>query len=577
MTTVYADSYGFKANNATAALQAAINDPKADKIIVRNMGRPWQISQTIFLQSNKEIVFEAGVVVQAKSGSFLDNTKPMFRAISIDNIKLTGLGDGDKRAVLKMNKAEYKTSEFGHILDFNGVKNFTISGLKLTGAGGDGIHVSGAAYGVATPGLRTYSENGLIENIISDNNRRQGISIDSAKDLTVRNSKFINTSGTDPAAGIDLEPTWSFERLQNIKIENVDVRDNSGTGIQFALLNLDNKSEAVSIDIDGATIDNSHLSGISIATFPTAQNPNGNSPNSTVNGTINILNTKISRTQGDSGIFDEPSAGICIQGISGDQSDANNLKINFTDVAITDTANNKFSKNPIYIRGFGGEDSTQQIGNLSFKNVTVDDKYNRDIIKAELGRPDGYLNNISGNISASNPNGVTSNFDPETPPKNFSLTVSNSNTISISPPIKVSLTNPSFDQNFTGWSVWDDTVSLATRPGETQWVKINAAGGGLGQDITKDMIAGQNYVVGGTAKLSQIGDKGYLGVLFKDAAGTIQDFQAITIDQYAERSLQLGFIAPNQFSSAQIFAWKASGSADLFVDDFSLIQQPVSK
>jgi Right handed beta helix region len=575
MATVYADSYGFRANNATRALQAAISDPNADKIIVRDMGRPWLINRTIFLQSNKEIVFEAGVVVQAKPGSFLDNTKPMFRALSLDNIKLTGLGDGDKRATLKMNKSEYKTSEFGHILDFNGVKNFTISGLKLTGAGGDGIHVSGAAYEVATEGLRTYSENGLIENIVADNNRRQGISIDSAKDLTVRNSKFINTSGTEPSAGIDLEPTWSFERLQNIKIENVDVRDNQGTGIQFALGNLDNKSEAVSVNIDGATIDNSHLSGISVATFLTTKNPNANSPNSTVNGTINIRNTKISRTQGDSGIFNEPSAGIYIQGISGDQSDVNNLKINFTDVEITDTANNKFSENPIYIRGFGGEDSAQQIGNLSFNNVTVNDKYSRDIIRAELGRPDGYLNNISGNITAINPNGVTSDFDPETPPKNFSLTVSNGDNVPLAPPIKVSITNPSFDQGFNGWSVWDDTVFLTTRPGETQWVKIGAAGGGLGQDITKDMIAGRNYVVGGIAKLSQIGDKGYLGVLFKDAAGTIQDFQAITIDQYTEKPLQLGFVAPNQFSFAQIFAWKATGSADLFVDDFSLIQQTV--
>jgi hypothetical protein len=43
MTTVFADAYGFNATDATAALQAAIDSPGADKIIVRNQGTPWLI------------------------------------------------------------------------------------------------------------------------------------------------------------------------------------------------------------------------------------------------------------------------------------------------------------------------------------------------------------------------------------------------------------------------------------------------------------------------------------------------------------------------------------------------------
>jgi Right handed beta helix region len=577
MTTVFADSYGFNTSDATRALQAAINDPNADKIIVRNMNSPWFVSETIFLQSNKEIIFEAGVVVQAKPGTFLDNTRPMFRALSLDNIQLIGLGSGENMATIKMNKEEYKASEFGHIFGFNGVKDFVVKGLKLTGAGGDGIHISGAAYETAKPGLRSYSENGLIENIISDNNRRQGISIDSAKNLTVRNSKFINTKGTPPSAGIDLEPTWSFESLQNIKIQNVEVRDNDGTGIQLALGNLNNQSEPVSIDIDGAIIDNSNLSGITIGASSTSGNTNNNLSNAPINGTVNIRNTQISRTLGNSTVFNEPSAGIYIQALSGDQSDPNNLKINFVDVTISDTANGKISKNPIFIQGFGGENSAQQVGNLSFTNVIVKDNFNRDIIRAELGRSDGFLNNISGTITAFNPNGVTGDFDTETTPKNFSLAVNNGNSgqkIALAAPLEISLTNPSFNKGFQGWSVWDSSVSLTNRSADNQWVKINSVGGGLGQDITKDMIAGQNYVVGGTAKLSNMGDKGYLGVLFKDSAGTIQDFQAITVSEIMEKPVQLGFTAPSNFAVAQIFAWKENGSADFYVDDFSLVKQP---
>jgi hypothetical protein len=100
MTTVYADAFGFNANDATAALQAAIDSPGVDKIIVRNQGTPWLISKTIKLRSNQEIRFEADVIVRAKSGSFLDNLFPLFQALAISNIKLIGEGVGIRQATL---------------------------------------------------------------------------------------------------------------------------------------------------------------------------------------------------------------------------------------------------------------------------------------------------------------------------------------------------------------------------------------------------------------------------------------------------------------------------------------------
>jgi hypothetical protein len=134
MATVFANNYGFTATDGTSALQAAIDDPTANKIIVRNMGQPWLISKTIFMQSNKEIVFEPGVIMQAKPGAFADNTKPMIRAVGVENIKFTGQGQGVNQATLKMNRETGNAEENGHILGISGVKNYVVSGLKLTGA-----------------------------------------------------------------------------------------------------------------------------------------------------------------------------------------------------------------------------------------------------------------------------------------------------------------------------------------------------------------------------------------------------------------------------------------------------------
>ncbi|MEL7225547.1 MAG: right-handed parallel beta-helix repeat-containing protein, partial [Cyanobacteria bacterium J06576_12] len=353
----------------------------------------------------------------------------MFRALSIDNLKIIGKGKGKRRATLKMNKSEYTQSEFGHILGIDGVKNFEIRGLKLTGAGGDGIHVAGAAFRTAKPGVRSYSENGVIEDIIANNNRRQGISIDSAKNVIVRDSVFSNTSGTAPSAGIDLEPTWDFERLQDIFIENVTVRGNDGNGIQLALGNLDNRSAPVSIDINNVKVKNNNRSGVTVVLFnsqpkdPFRDQPDGSKASSMLNGTVNIRNTTISRSKGTNTFFDQATAGIYVQSLSGSQEDPNNLKVNFQNVTVSNTGNGPFATNPIYIRGFGGELQPEQIGNLSFDNVVVKDKFERALIKAELGRPDAYLSNISGNIMGFNPKGVTTDFDFQTPAQNFSLTV----------------------------------------------------------------------------------------------------------------------------------------------------------
>jgi hypothetical protein len=581
MATVYADNYGFNKDDATKALQAAIDDPNADKIVVRNTGTPWLLSKSIVLKSNKEIDFEPDVVVQAKPGTFSSNSKPLFNEFGVDNVKLIGQGQGEHQAVLRMNKSEFTNTDNNqgsHIISVQGANNYTISGLKLTGAGGDGIYISGDG------SSRTYSSNGLIDNVTSDHNHRQGMSIISAKDLVVQNSNFTNTSGVAPGSGIDFEPNNNTETLQNIKLKNINVSGNNGDGIQFALSNLDNSSPTISISIDGATINNNNSSGVNLGTFQTEAHPNVNDPSSTPNGTITISNSTIAGTKGTTSYFGAPSAGIMIQGLSGDPGDPNNLKLNFDRVNITDTGNGQFSKNPIFIQGFGGANNRQQIGNMSFKDVTVSDRFKRDIVGTVIGREDGYMNNVSGNITANNPNGVSSKFAGATP-KNVSLTVREGNAASpVAPQVMpqksdpltgdIPIVNPSFNDKFMGWHWYNDPnlVSVANRPGGSNWADIKSHGG-LGEFVTKDIVAGQHYTVGATALVNLAGDLGVFGVLFKNADGKTIDIESLDVTNTTAKHLQKSFTAPANFATAEIFGYKDAGKGDLFVGDFVLTKQ----
>ena len=61
-------------------------------------------------------------------------------------------------------------------------------GLRITESGGDGIYVHGA-------------KNVRVEDCIVDRNWRQGMSVISARGLTVERTVFAATNGTPPEAG----------------------------------------------------------------------------------------------------------------------------------------------------------------------------------------------------------------------------------------------------------------------------------------------------------------------------------------------------------------------------------------
>ena len=109
------------------------------------------------------------------------------------------------------------TGEWGMgitILDGNGI---TIKGITVRNCWGDGIYI-----GQTENTVNNYPINILIDNVTVTNNRRQGITITSVQNLTIRNCRVLNTGAikfTSPGAGIDIEPNIANAMLENINIE----------------------------------------------------------------------------------------------------------------------------------------------------------------------------------------------------------------------------------------------------------------------------------------------------------------------------------------------------------------------
>ena len=250
---VDASTYGFNTTDATFALQSAINT--GQNVYVPNMGSAWNVTPLTLTHSNQTILFENGTVVAAKAGAFTAVDDALFSGGDISNVTLSGYG-----ATLQMRKSDYQQApyapgEWRHGISLGTVSNFQIKGLTIKDTGGDGIYL-GASQGL-------YNDNVLIKDVVLDNNHRQGISVISARDMTIDNAVILDTSGTNPQAGIDFEPNTSDQRLENFTVRNSIINSNGTHGILFATNNLADPSQ-VSGTIENVTLVGNTGSGIKL-------------------------------------------------------------------------------------------------------------------------------------------------------------------------------------------------------------------------------------------------------------------------------------------------------------------------
>lgn len=246
---VYVSNWGFDENDSTRFFQAAI-DSGAKRVIVDRQRSEWRICP-IKLRSSQEIVFAEGVVVRAKPGEFRDRSDCLFLGENVHDVALRGEGT----AVLRMNKSDYADqsrylkSEWRHVITLRKSSNIRISGLSLESSGGDGIYID-------------KSRNVVVEDCVSKDNRRQGMSVIGVAGLTVRRCRFLDTSGGPPQAGIDFEPNEPSESISDVLVENCEFAGNAGSGFDCNFSRFTSESHPVSITVRDCRMTGNKLHGI---------------------------------------------------------------------------------------------------------------------------------------------------------------------------------------------------------------------------------------------------------------------------------------------------------------------------
>ena len=380
--------WGFDEKDSTRFLQAAINSG-AKKVVVSNMGRDWVITP-IALASDQEIFFEPGVVVTAKKGQFHGTHDSLFKARDKENISIGGYG-----ATLRMQKPDYMSKEYKKAQWRTGIyldscSNVNIYGLTIRDTGGDGVYLGDAGRG--------YSDNVTIKDIIFDNNYRQGISVISVENLVIENCLFKDTSGTGPAAGIDLEPDGPKARLINVVIRNCIAENNQGPGFVVSVGKLDSKSKDVSILFENCYVKSSaRMEGPAIPRGLEVSGPKDDGPKAH----IEFRNCHVENTQ---------TYGALIL----DMSSAN-ANIRFLNCTWKNVANGQLpekwwqerTRNVPIMLWLRGKVWSTKPGGVQFIDCVVRDDQDRPfIIYWGQGEDAPALHEVKGNFTAKNPNGV---------------------------------------------------------------------------------------------------------------------------------------------------------------------------
>lgn len=169
----------------------------------------------LIVKSNQYIKLDAKAVLQCITNSATNYN--IFKIEAVSNVIIQGgsiIGDRATHTGV--------TGEFGMGINILEAENITIKDMSISNCWGDGIYIGGHTLP---------SKKVTIDNVICDNNRRQGMSITYANAVLLKNSEFKNTNGKLPQYGIDIEPN-AGEYALDIEIQNCKTYGNAGGGLQ---------------------------------------------------------------------------------------------------------------------------------------------------------------------------------------------------------------------------------------------------------------------------------------------------------------------------------------------------------
>ena len=209
---------GDGATDDTRAVQAAINAAHAASsgiVYFPATGACYMVRGLTFYANLTYSGENQGVCIKSISSSATLVSTPAsaaFSNVTISNLTFNG------------NASSFTGYD---CLELRGPTNVVIDHVTATRCGEDGVYVTGWGTGSNPAG----QGNGLlITNLTSSSNGRNGMSIISGMNITVRNSVFEQHTISAPFSGVDIEPNSATQSVGNITFENCTFLGNAYNG-----------------------------------------------------------------------------------------------------------------------------------------------------------------------------------------------------------------------------------------------------------------------------------------------------------------------------------------------------------
>lgn len=148
-----ASCFGWDAVDTTNALNLALSDPMVSTLIVDMPPDPvagWTCRPIYITRSDLTVIFQDGVLVQAREGFFQMIDDSLLTLYNVSNVTLIGQGN----ATLRMRRSDYvnksmgyvQHSEFHHGINLNHARDIGIHGLRIAESGGGNSPPAAVSY-----------------------------------------------------------------------------------------------------------------------------------------------------------------------------------------------------------------------------------------------------------------------------------------------------------------------------------------------------------------------------------------------------------------------------------------------
>jgi len=237
--TAYATANGV--TDDTAAIQSALNAITTDGGTVHFGAHTYSVNMVTGLKpkNNSNVKLDDNAILLGRTQTAANGG--MFQIEQKQNVTISGGTIDGNRANSPSGGAKIMGVWIG------GGSGITVKDMTIQNCTGDGVYISTMT---VAGGRTTIPTSILVDNVICDNNKRQGLSLIAGNNVTIQSSSFTNTNGASPGAGIDIEPNTSSDTFTNILLKNITTSGNDEGGIIANFMYGINTTSPLSITID---------------------------------------------------------------------------------------------------------------------------------------------------------------------------------------------------------------------------------------------------------------------------------------------------------------------------------------